>query len=923
MSRYLESLYGNSSDDDDQEDDYSGSEEEQVLTLEEQRKMVYGYNEVDQEGQQEHDEEMNDDDAIDQLQQQFRSTSTLRSKTKIDLPKQKKQEPEKLIVYVEEKKKEELNWDKTYESLSKRKIHLKRFQMRDLEAHKLHYDKIDYPTSFEKTAEVSDDENSDSDSAEDGNHDEENGETSSKKPKKKISKGFQQKIVKQNIDLSLSKMAGCIAGGNLIVLSGGSKDGKLYSQLVAYDTKNERWIDLKERMFEQHALLKDAGMSSSFLFPPPMSGHVLTVLGEALIWYDCKKTALALRFFMDLTKQKWRPRKPDDTKMIPKWLKIDINDSNVIKDTQNHGSCLTDNGFWIFGGRDVNSNMVTNQLILCEFEKERYNYYNRQHYSDDNVGYHMTRKVIVAKNMPLPRENHAQCTVDRNLYIFGGNYTTKDHLLNDLHVFNPTINKWTEIDLTYVPPPMREHSLSSCDNRYIYLAGGILENNVVSDVLYRLEPKTNNFFVINPGGPSTHVLLGNGSVTPKDLQKPRASHLAVSDCSHVYIFGGLSDISKRTYCNYGVVLKEVLDVGVENSSYHYLLNEFTKQRNEDLVGYDVILRVADRTSRESEYLYCHKCLLSSRSTYFKELFKNSSPEIVDEKELYEIKDYHLDSLSIYVRFLYCGDIVIPEELTNQLEILQDLLTISKPDCERQGIITDICSQKRLFLDSSTAVLNQLKSDFEGLYTQIEQTIDTFIPEPCDENNYADVTIQILDPNTDELIHQLRAHKLFLCKSGYIHTVFQSNMEESATGIIKFSEISLKGLLCVLRYLYTNDILIPLENSVEVFIASLLFQLNELANYARTIVCQHITIENVIDITFLVDVYNDLALKNNCIRCLVQNYEILSKQDAFETLPADIKGEVKTRYFEQLKKITKMKAKERMKNSQKHHPRNHQ
>ncbi|KAG2392548.1 hypothetical protein C9374_011273 [Naegleria lovaniensis] len=905
MSRYLESLYGS----DDEDDDYSGSEEE-AMTLEEQRKLFYGNDEDDQEEGQDDDVE---EDTIDQLQQQFRSTSALRSKTKIEVPKQKKQEPEKVIVYVEQKGKEERNWDQTYESLSKRKIRLKRFQMRDLEAHKLHYDKIDYPTSFEKTAEEG--ESSDSENEDDEDHD---GETSSKKSKKKSTKVFQQKLVKQSIDLSLSKMAGCIAGGNLIVLSGGSKDGKLYSQLVAYDTKNERWIDLKERMFEQQTLLKDSGLNTQFLFPPPMSCHALTVLGEALIWYDCRRTALALRFFMDLTKQKWRPRKVDDTEMMPKWLKIDINDDGIIKETQNHGSCLKENGFWIFGGRDVNSNMVMNQLIRCEFEKERYNYYNRQNYSDDRVGYHMTRTLITTKNgAPLPRENHAQCVVDHNLYIFGGNYTSKDRLLNDLHVYNPTTNKWSEIDMTYIPPPMREHSFSAVDNKYVYLVGGILENNVVSDVLYRLEPKTKNFFVVNPGGPSTHVLLGNGSVTPKDLQQPRASHLAVSDASHVYIFGGLSDVSKRTFCNYGVVLKEILDVGVENSSYHYLMNEFTKQRNGELTGYDVILRVADRTSGESEYVYGHKCLLSSRSTYFKELFKNSTGEIVDEKELFEIKDYHLDSLSIYVRFLYCGDIVIPEDLSNQLETLQDLLTISKPDCERQGIITDICSEKRLFLDSSTSVLNQLKSDFGNLYTQIEQTMDNFIPEPCHENHYADVTIQILDPNTDEVIHQLRAHKLFLCKSNYIQTVFQSNMEESATGIIKFSEISLNGLLCVLRYLYTNDILIPLENSVEVFIASLLFQLNELANYARTIVCQHITMENVIDITFLVDVYNDLALKNNCIRCLVQHYETLSKHDVFETLPVEIKGEVKTRYFEQVKKLTKMKAKERMKNANKH------
>ena len=898
MSSYLDALYDDSGSDYDE--DY-----EEGMTVEEQREAFYAQNYDD-------DEQEEEEDQVSSLQK-FNTNNRATVKQTIQVaPKEKKKEKgSNVIIVVEEasKKKKGIDWDQAYKDLTERSVKQIRFTMRDVEAHKLHYDRL-FADYHDKEESDSDDEDS-----EEEDDDEERKEEKAKKQRKKIQEMFRQNVVRQKaFELDLSRMAGCISGGSIVFLFGGSKNGKLHSQFVAYDQKYNHWIDIKKKFHEKHA------NDRSVIFPHAMENAVLFTSGDTLILYDCQRTFYVFKNYLGLVRKV--PQK-STTILPPIFERYGVEMKKEIKETTNHSHSVIHNTIWIFGGRDVSTKSPVNQLVRCEVVVQRgTGYYHRAE------TYFMSRDVIIGKGAPVPRQNHAQCSVGINLFVFGGFYISKDQLLNDLHMYDTKRNVWTEIDMTYVPPPMRDHSICACSERYLYLTGGMLADGKISDILYRYDIMSKEFTVVNAGGPSEYVLLGMGETGPKDLQKPRVEHLSIGDTNRVYVLGGISEVSasSRKHCNYSVVLKETLDVGVDNSSYHHLKERFEKQFAGDFEGYDIVLRLAHRQSGESEHIYAHKCVISVRSQYFRDLLASFTPEdFIEDVPVLEINEYHFDTMKIYMRFLYCGDLIITEKSSHILannedatttDCLKDLLQISRVDGDKYKIIAQLCNQQRVYLDSSTAVLNQLKEDFGSMYNTIKETVDAFIPEPCEHNNYADVTIQLLDPHSGDLLHEMRAHKFILCKSNYIDTVFKSGMEESTTGIIKFSEISYNGLMCVLKYLYTNEISVPLETAVEVFICSLLFQLNELANYCRTIVIQNITVENVIDIAIMVDVYQDLALKNNCIKCIVLHHEQLSKTDGFEHLPSDVKSEVNVRYLDQIKKITKMKAKQRIKDLEK-------
>ncbi|KAL9641594.1 hypothetical protein ABK040_013513 [Willaertia magna] len=653
--------------------------------------------------------------------------------------------------------------------------------------------------------------------------------------------------------------------------------------------------------------------------PPPFVNYFAFNCGSYFVLFDGNNTCCYIRDFLDLLnltektflhQQKQQPT----TEVKYYWKKItEIEHLNYgktqFKQTINHSCSNIGSTVYVFGGRDVNTRRLVNQLTSCSISEGGV----RNRYRNSPHTLVLQKKIINVSGAPCPRENHAQCCVGDCIYIYGGNFNNENQLLNDLHCFNIKYNMWTQIELNLLAPPLRNHTFSNGLAQYLYLIGGYLSNGEVNDVLYRFNIKENSFEVVNPGGtsPSASVVnTGSNFISPKALQKPRAEHLTIEDGKQLVIAGGVT--TGNRICKENVILNEILDVGVENSSYVYLKKTFEKQFNGEFAGFDLALLVAKRGSGESEYIYCNKTILSNRSTYFKELLSEidfndfESLEHIEELNIpiLKVHEYYYDSLIIYVRYLYCGDLVVGNETNN--ECLQELLLLGKRDPERHNIIAKLCDQQKvLYLDSSTEVLTKLREDFTVLYKQIEESLDNPLSfEPSNDNYYTDVTIQLLDPHTDEIMHELRAHKILLCKSTYIKTVFESGMEESQLGIIKFSEISLNGLLSVIRYLYTNEMVISIESCIEVLVTALLFQLFELANYCRNVIQNNITVENVIDICNIVELYNDTPLRGHCIRFILQHYDTISLASNYETLSEPTRSDIRMRKAEQIRRSIK-------------------
>ncbi|KAG2375327.1 hypothetical protein C9374_009950 [Naegleria lovaniensis] len=857
MSQYLAALYG---DDDDNEDEYYSSSNDEDSYSDQD---PYNENQEELVTSEENDETV----PYEPTSPKFSGLITSWSHPQLFPPKpslknivpslsRSKKKPERVIEYIDQEEAQQYQdkmfhsqqqleqWNHTYHkfTMNEKTSIITKVPVRYVESHKLIYEKVDHLSSTAKTSKSSRD-------------------------------SIQAKVVDMSYDLALSNIVGCLSS-QYIFLSGGEKHGNAYQQILAFDIHNKKWHNFTEIYNGYYSYL----CRNDIINPPPTKDHILVELSGNLIWASWTNFFFIRSPSLNL----------EGAAFSRQWCPVAIEAYDTIDYTTNYSYSTFQNKFWIFGGRSLETKQVTNQLV--EFELGRASY--------TSIG--LKQRLVSSERPPLPRENHAQCQVDDKIFIYGGNYMETHQLLNDLHIYNTSAKLWIEIDLSFSPPPMRNHSMCSV-GKYIYLSGGILGNNKIGDVLYRYNVHKETFSVVMPNHQDALVCAAG-----------RAYHFSIAIHDHILLVGGLCDLENRKYAPHAALLHHTLDDGVENSAYVYLKHQFSKQKQGDLENYDLVLRVADRLNGESHYLYGHRTLLMTRSEYFKKLLKEMDSQQVEYSEdgtkmVMNIDKYHLDAMQVYVTFLYTGNVILPEDVEESC--LQEIVELSKFDYPKHEIFSDISHRKKIYMDSSAQILRELKRDFNQLYSQVEQTIDNHtLSEPSFENSYADVTIQILDPHTHQVVHQLRAHKIFLSRSSYMEAVFSSKMEESTTGIIKFNEISLKGLLCVLKYLYTNQIVISIDTAIEVLLCALLFQLNEVANHARGIVRDHITVENALELVALADVYNDISIRNHCVKIISENYTELSGSEAFRMLPENVKSEAREKYLYKLRKLSKQKTK---------------
>ncbi|KAF0974401.1 hypothetical protein FDP41_006433 [Naegleria fowleri] len=861
MSDYLKALYGEEEEYDDYDSNEEDYDEDPYLEKEDDDNQEEVVENVDPQQDSNESEEVHHSHSIpSELGSNMTSWSSCllfppkpSFKNHVrSLSKQKKVEHhERVIEYIGEEEVEKYKekyfnnhdlerWNSTYQNTIMEKTSMiTKVPIRFIESHKLIYEKVDHVLG--------------------------------RKPMKPRG-AVQDKVVDLGYDLALSNMVGCLFS-NYIYLSGGEKDGNSYSQTIVFDIHNKKWINFSEIYNNCFGYWNRQWPIN----PPHSKDHILVSLSGYLIWSSWNE-CLYLQPPAQLIE--------GNIFFSKQWDSVSMQTLDTIEHTTNYSHSSSQNKFWIFGRRSLKSKQVTNQLVVGELTRAT------------SYSITLVRKLVPSDGAPLPRENHAQCQVDDKIFIYGGNYMETHQLLNDLHVFNATAKQWIEVDLSISPPPMRNHSLCSV-GKYIYLSGGILENNKISNVMYRYNVSKGRFSVVIPNNQDALVCAAG-----------RAFHYSIAIYDHILFVGGLCDLQQRKHAPHAALLHYALDDGVENSAYVYLKHQLEKQKQGDLENYDMILRVADRDHGESHYLYCHRTLLMTRSEYFKNLLQQMSSQEVEYSEdgtkivMNMEHKYHLDAVQVYVRFLYTGNVILPEDV--QESCLQEIIELSKFDHPKHQIFSDLSERKKIYLDSSAKILQELKSDFHQLYLQVEQSVDNFICEPCFENSYADVTIQILDPHSHQVLHQLRAHKFFLNRSAYFDAVFSSKMEESTTGIIKFNEISLNGLLCVLKYLYTNQIVVSIETAIEVFLSALLFQLNEVANHARVIVRNNITAQNALELVVLADVYNDVSIRNHCIKVIAENFTELSSREAYQYLPEKVKSETREVYLYKLRKLSKQK-----------------
>merc|ERR1712127_1109032 len=107
----------------------------------------------------------------------------------------------------------------------------------------------------------------------------------------------------------------------------------------------------------------------------------------------------------------------------------------------------------------------------------------------------------------------------------------------------------------------------------------------------------------------------------------------------------------------------------------------------------------------------------------------------------------------------------------------------------------------------------------------------------DNEEYSDVTFIVEN-------QPVYAHRTILAgRCEHFAAMFRSGMRESVEREIPIPNISKVVFLLLMEYLYTDSVKVDLENSVELYMISDLYQLERLRDICSSVVKRNLTFEN--------------------------------------------------------------------------------
>ncbi|XP_002534363.2 nitrile-specifier protein 5 isoform X2 [Ricinus communis] len=124
---------------------------------------------------------------------------------------------------------------------------------------------------------------------------------------------------------------------------------------------------------------------------------------------------------------------------------------------------------------------------------------------------------------PGARSSHAITIVGPKAYAFGGEFSPRVPVDNNLHVFDLQTQAWSIPEVTGDIPPPRVGVTMAAVGKTIYVFGGRDTTHKELNELYSFDTCTNNW-----------ILLSTGVTGPAH----RSYHSTTSDDRYVYIFGG-------------------------------------------------------------------------------------------------------------------------------------------------------------------------------------------------------------------------------------------------------------------------------------------------------------------------------------------------------------------------------------------------
>ncbi|KAI1824382.1 hypothetical protein F4861DRAFT_506640 [Xylaria intraflava] len=150
--------------------------------------------------------------------------------------------------------------------------------------------------------------------------------------------------------------------------------------------------------------------------------------------------------------------------------------------------------------------------------------------------------------VPPARTNHSMVTYNDKMYLFGG--TNGFQWFNDVWCYDPSNNKWTQLDcIGYIPSPREGHSAALVDD-VMYIFGGRTEEGADLGDLAAFRISSSRWYTFQNMGPtpsprSGHSMTAVGKSIVVAGGEPSSTTHQVNDLSLVYVL----DTTKIRYPN--------------------------------------------------------------------------------------------------------------------------------------------------------------------------------------------------------------------------------------------------------------------------------------------------------------------------------------------------------------------------------------
>jgi RCC1 and BTB domain-containing protein len=137
-----------------------------------------------------------------------------------------------------------------------------------------------------------------------------------------------------------------------------------------------------------------------------------------------------------------------------------------------------------------------------------------------------------------------------------------------------------------------------------------------------------------------------------------------------------------------------------------------------------------------------------------------------------------------------------------------------------------------------------------------------------------------------------AHRVILAhRCDHFAAMFRSGMRESTERFIPIPNISKQVFLLLLEYLYTDSVKIDVEYAVELYIASDLYNLEQLRERCCMVVRRNLNFENAGPLLQMASDACCYELKQECMKYVVENFDVVSKSEGIKQVTHQILLEI--------------------------------